>query len=293
MPAPRFVHLRLHSEYSVTDGIVRIDDAVRARGRRRHAGAGAHRPRQPVRHGQVLPGGARRRASSRSSAPTAGCRTTPTATSRSASLLLCSSRAGYLRLCELLSRAWLQQPAPRPRRDRAGLARKSGTEGLIALSGARRRRRRPGAGRRQRRSRPSAARARWAAAVPRPLLHRAAARRACRSGEALVGTLASPLAGAPRPAGGGDPPGAVPRARRLQRARGARLHRGGLRAGRPAPAEALHAASSTSRRQAEMAELFADLPAGARELGRDRAALQPRDRARQEPAAGVPDAATA
>ena len=28
MNAPRFVHLRLHSEYSVTDGIVRIDQAV-------------------------------------------------------------------------------------------------------------------------------------------------------------------------------------------------------------------------------------------------------------------------
>ena len=28
MPAPRFVHLRLHSEYSVSDGVVRIDDAV-------------------------------------------------------------------------------------------------------------------------------------------------------------------------------------------------------------------------------------------------------------------------
>jgi DNA polymerase III subunit alpha len=28
MAAPRFVHLRLHSEYSVTDGIVRIEEAV-------------------------------------------------------------------------------------------------------------------------------------------------------------------------------------------------------------------------------------------------------------------------
>jgi DNA polymerase-3 subunit alpha len=28
MVAPRFVHLRLHSEYSVTDGIVRLDAAV-------------------------------------------------------------------------------------------------------------------------------------------------------------------------------------------------------------------------------------------------------------------------
>ena len=26
--APRFVHLRMHSEFSVTDGIVRIEDAV-------------------------------------------------------------------------------------------------------------------------------------------------------------------------------------------------------------------------------------------------------------------------
>ncbi|HEX6156350.1 MAG TPA: PHP domain-containing protein, partial [Burkholderiales bacterium] len=28
MAAPQFVHLRLHSEYSVSDGVVRIDDAV-------------------------------------------------------------------------------------------------------------------------------------------------------------------------------------------------------------------------------------------------------------------------
>ena len=30
MTDPRFVHLRLHSEYSVSDGIVRVDDAVAA-----------------------------------------------------------------------------------------------------------------------------------------------------------------------------------------------------------------------------------------------------------------------
>ena len=28
MPSPKYVHLRLHSEYSVVDGIVRLDDAV-------------------------------------------------------------------------------------------------------------------------------------------------------------------------------------------------------------------------------------------------------------------------
>ena len=30
MNSPRYVHLRLHSEYSVTDGIVRVGDAVHA-----------------------------------------------------------------------------------------------------------------------------------------------------------------------------------------------------------------------------------------------------------------------
>ena len=30
MPDPAFVHLRLHSEYSIADGTVRIDDAVAA-----------------------------------------------------------------------------------------------------------------------------------------------------------------------------------------------------------------------------------------------------------------------
>ena len=49
----------------------------------------------------------------------------------------CASRAGYLRLCDLLSRAWLAQPAPRPRGDLQRDWFDEGTEGLIALSGAR------------------------------------------------------------------------------------------------------------------------------------------------------------
>jgi DNA polymerase-3 subunit alpha len=50
-------------------------------------------------------------------------------------VLLCASRAGYLRLCDLLSRAWLKNQ----HRGRAEVARQwlaESTEGLIALSGA-------------------------------------------------------------------------------------------------------------------------------------------------------------
>ena len=51
-------------------------------------------------------------------------------------LLLCASRAGYLRLCELLSRAWItNQHRARAEISRAWL-RAAGTEGLLALSGA-------------------------------------------------------------------------------------------------------------------------------------------------------------
>ncbi len=34
MSEPRFVHLRLHSEYSIADGIVRLDDVVKAAAKR-------------------------------------------------------------------------------------------------------------------------------------------------------------------------------------------------------------------------------------------------------------------
>src|SRR4029434_10016544 len=30
MPAPSFIHMRLHSEYSIVDGIVRLEEAVEA-----------------------------------------------------------------------------------------------------------------------------------------------------------------------------------------------------------------------------------------------------------------------
>jgi len=135
MPAPRFVHLRLHSEYSVSDGIVRLDQAVA-----RAAGDGM--PALALTDlanlfGLVKFYGAARAAGVK---PVIGAdcwlqnpgeRDKPLRL-----LLLCSARGGYLRLCDLLSRAWLCNQ----HRGRAEISRtwleEAGTEGLIALSGA-------------------------------------------------------------------------------------------------------------------------------------------------------------
>ncbi|MGH8724727.1 MAG: DNA polymerase III subunit alpha, partial [Burkholderiales bacterium] len=133
MAAPRFVHLRLHSEYSVSDGIVRIDDAVeRARADAMPALALTDAANL---FGMVKFYGAARAAGVK---PVIGAdcwlhndadRDKPFRL-----LLLCASHAGYLRLCDLLSRAWLRNQ----HRGKAELARDwfQDTEGLIALSGA-------------------------------------------------------------------------------------------------------------------------------------------------------------
>ncbi|HET7672862.1 MAG TPA: DNA polymerase III subunit alpha [Burkholderiales bacterium] len=133
MARPVFVHLRMHSEYSVSDGIVRIDDAVKR-------AAGDHMPALALTDAGNLFGmvkfyGAARAAGVK---PVIGAdcwiqndteRDKPTRL-----LLLCASRAGYLRLCELLSRAWLEnQHRGRALIARAWLAERA--EGLIALSG--------------------------------------------------------------------------------------------------------------------------------------------------------------
>src|SRR5687767_13070122 len=132
MPAPRFVHLRLHSEYSVSDGIVRIEEAVE---RARTDGMPALALTDAANlFGMVKFYGAARAAGVK---PIIGAdcwlqneadREKPFRL-----LLLCATHAGYLRLCDLLSRAWLRNQ----HRGRAELARDwlQDTGGLIALSG--------------------------------------------------------------------------------------------------------------------------------------------------------------
>ncbi len=43
-----FVHLRVHSEFSLVDGLVRIKPLAKGAGRDEHAGGGDHRPEQHV-----------------------------------------------------------------------------------------------------------------------------------------------------------------------------------------------------------------------------------------------------
>ncbi|HEU0187784.1 MAG TPA: DNA polymerase III subunit alpha, partial [Gallionellaceae bacterium] len=134
MSQPNFVHLRLHSEYSIADGIVRISEAVDA----------ARRDGMPAlaltdlsnTFGLVKFYLAAR---SKGLKPILGADVFISNESDRGQpyrlLLLCQSQAGYLRLCELLTRAYLEnQNNGRPELRKAWLH--EGTEGLIALSGA-------------------------------------------------------------------------------------------------------------------------------------------------------------
>jgi DNA polymerase-3 subunit alpha len=133
MTDPRFIHLRLHTEYSVVDGLVRVDEAVkRARGIAMPALGLSDLSNT---FGWVKFYRAARGAGIK---PIFGCDVWVTnAADRnrpSRLLLLVQHREGYRRLCELLTRAY-QENLYRGRAeiDPAWLA--AGTDGLLALSG--------------------------------------------------------------------------------------------------------------------------------------------------------------
>src|SRR5438046_2468079 len=130
-----FVHRRLHSEYSIVDGMVRIDDAVAATVADKMP-AVALTDLSNV-FGLVKFYTAARKAGVK---PIVGCDVWIThETERDAPhrlLLLCQSREGYLKLAEWLTRAYRANQ----HRGRAELKREwfaEGTTGLIALSGFR------------------------------------------------------------------------------------------------------------------------------------------------------------
>src|SRR3954467_7659871 len=129
----KFVHLRCHSEYSIVDGIVRIDDYVKQ-------ACDDRMPALALTDLSNLFGAIKfyKAARGKGVKPIIGCdiwlenpgnRDQPHRL-----LLLCQSHAGYLLLCELISRAYLTNQY----RGRAEFKQEwfsEGTEGLLLLSG--------------------------------------------------------------------------------------------------------------------------------------------------------------
>ncbi|MCX8006212.1 MAG: PHP domain-containing protein, partial [Burkholderiaceae bacterium] len=129
-----FVHLRLHSEFSIVDGLVRIDEAVKTAAA---DGQGALALTDSANlFGAIRFYSAARKAGVK---PIIGCDAWITnETDREQPyrlLLLVASQDGYRRLCDWISRAWLQNQ----QRGRAEMRLQwfeEGTGGLIALSAA-------------------------------------------------------------------------------------------------------------------------------------------------------------
>src|SRR3989442_13050222 len=121
MPNPPFVHLRLHGEFSITDGIVRTDEAV-ARAAADGMPALAITDLANV-FGMVKFYKAARAAGVK---PVIGCdvwiTNEPQRDKPHRLLLLTQSPPGYLRLLEVLTRAWLEnQYRARPDLPQAGV----------------------------------------------------------------------------------------------------------------------------------------------------------------------------
>ena len=135
MAGPQFVHLRVHSEYSIADGIVRIEPAVQ-RAASDGMGALAITDLSNL-FGMVKFYKAARRAGVK---PIVGADvwvTNETDRDRpSRVLLLVRNRAGYHRLSELLSLAWLTNQHRGRAEVRKPWLAGGGASGLIVLSGA-------------------------------------------------------------------------------------------------------------------------------------------------------------
>ncbi len=106
MTAPTFTHLRVHSEYSIVDGLVRIDDLV----------AAAVKDQQPALAVTDLANAFAlvrfyKAARGKGIKPIVGVDAWITNDENRDKpfrlLILCKNRTGYLQLCELLSKAWL------------------------------------------------------------------------------------------------------------------------------------------------------------------------------------------
>ncbi|HSD61826.1 MAG TPA: PHP domain-containing protein, partial [Burkholderiales bacterium] len=135
MTQPSFVHLRLHSEYSIADGVVRIGaaaDAAAADGMPALALTDLGNLFGAVKFYQAV--------RARGVKPVIGC---DVWVSNDADrdkphrlVLLAQSHEGYLRVCRLLSAAYLGNQHRGRAELRTEWLDESGSDGLIALSGA-------------------------------------------------------------------------------------------------------------------------------------------------------------
>ena len=135
MTSPQFIHLRLHSEYSIADGLVRLDDVVKA-------AAKDKQPALAITDLANLFGMVKfyKAARGKGVKPIVGCDVWITndddREKPSRLLLLVKNRDGYLQLCELLSQAWLTNLHRGRAEIRAEWLEQLPPGGLIALSGA-------------------------------------------------------------------------------------------------------------------------------------------------------------
>ncbi len=130
-----FVHLRLHSEFSVVDGTCRIDDTVKA-------AAGNGQPALAITDLNNLFGGIKFYKAARGAGvkPLLGAEVVvqglgADVAQLSRIVLLVQNRQGYLNLCELLARAWTQNVVKAQAVCKLAWLQELG-QGLIALSGA-------------------------------------------------------------------------------------------------------------------------------------------------------------
>ncbi|MFI4940438.1 MAG: DNA polymerase III subunit alpha [Burkholderiales bacterium] len=135
MTSPQFIHLRLHSEYSIVDGLVRIDEVVKA-------AVQDAQPALAMTDLSNLFGMVKfyKAARSKGIKPITGCDVWITNDNDrdkpSRLLLLVKNATGYQQLCELLSHAWLSNMVRGRAEIRAEWLRELQPGGLIALSGA-------------------------------------------------------------------------------------------------------------------------------------------------------------
>lgn len=135
MSDPHFVHLRVHSEFSIADGIVRLDDVVSAAAK---DGQGALALTDLANAFGLVR--FYKEARGNGIKPIAGCDvwiTNPSDRDKpSRLLLLVRDKQGYLNLCELLSRAWLTNQYCGRAEVLAEWLEEGMAQGLLALSGA-------------------------------------------------------------------------------------------------------------------------------------------------------------